>query len=86
MRDDSIAGLSTVAATYSDDTSKNAEERPARTKRCAQCGGPFGLVRHRRALAQFCSVACVNENAENMAKAIKIKARWYLFLTGAVSR
>jgi hypothetical protein len=29
-------------------------------KRCAHCGGPFGLVRRRRGGMQFCSAACMD--------------------------
>jgi hypothetical protein len=49
-------------------------------KRCAQCGGPFGLIRRRRAARQFCSLRCVDEYANGVRKAVEAKARWYEFL------
>jgi ribosomal protein S14 len=49
--------------------------------RCAQCGRPFGLVRRRRAGQQFCSAACMTEQADSVRKAVRDKARWYAFLT-----
>lgn len=52
-----------------------------RRKRCAQCGRPFGLVRRRRGGMQFCSSACLNEQAESARNAFRDKARWFEFLS-----
>ena len=30
-------------------------------KRCYLCNGPFGLIRHRFALKQFCSKQCLDQ-------------------------
>ncbi|MBI1204097.1 MAG: hypothetical protein GC182_16470 [Rhodopseudomonas sp.] len=51
-----------------------------RRKRCAQCGKPFGLVRRRRAGMQFCSNACLTEQAQGAHRAVREKARWFEFL------
>lgn len=49
-------------------------------KRCAQCGGPFGPIRHRRAGKQFCSARCVDDRAEMVRNAVAARARWLEFL------
>jgi hypothetical protein len=51
-----------------------------RRKRCVQCGGPFGLMRRRRAGKQFCSQKCADQHADGVRKAVAIRARWYAFL------
>ena len=54
--------------------------REYRRKRCGQCGGPFGLMRRRRAGKQFCSQKCADLQADGVRKAIAVRARWYEFL------
>jgi hypothetical protein len=51
-----------------------------RRKRCVQCGGPFGLMRRRRAGKQFCSQKCADQHADGVRKAVAVRARWYAFL------
>jgi hypothetical protein len=51
-----------------------------RRKRCVQCGGPFGLMRRRRAGKQFCSQKCADQHADGVRKAIAVRMRWYEFL------
>ena len=36
------------------------------TKRCHSCSGPFGLIRHRFALKQFCSKQCLDQYKGNI--------------------
>ena len=57
-----------------------AEARAYRRQRCGQCGGPFGLIRRRRAGRQFCSAQCVESYADGVRKAVEARARWYEFL------
>jgi hypothetical protein len=51
-----------------------------RRKCCVQCGGPFGLMRRRRAGKQFCSQKCADQHADGVRKAVAIRARLYAFL------
>jgi endogenous inhibitor of DNA gyrase (YacG/DUF329 family) len=37
-------------------------------KRCAQCGGKFGLIRHRWHFRQFCSAKCREKFFHQRAK------------------
>jgi len=50
-------------------------ERQDRRNRCAHCGRPFGLVRHRLAYKQLCSVPCLTAEGERMQRALKAKVR-----------
>jgi hypothetical protein len=79
-------GATSLINTFGLLTSENAEGRPARSKLCVHCGGPFGLVHHRRARSQFCTAACANENLDTALKAIKAKVRSYTLIASAVSR
>jgi len=45
-------------------------------KRCAHCGGPFGLIRRRRGGRQFCCAFCVEAFDDAMRRSVKAKARW----------
>jgi ribosomal protein S14 len=51
-------------------------------KRCAQCGKPFGLIRHHRAGKQFCSQYCKDRQAEAIQKLVYAKGRQYDFSKG----
>jgi hypothetical protein len=57
-----------------------SNHREPRRKRCAHCGKPFGLIRRHSAGMQFCSVQCMDKQAEGVRKAVEAKARWYRFL------
>jgi hypothetical protein len=57
-----------------------SDAREYRRKRCGQCGGPFGLMRRRRAGKQFCSQKCAEQHADGVCKAVAVRARWYEFL------
>lgn len=46
-----------------------------RCNRCAHCGRPFGLLRHRLAAKQLCSQACMTAEAEQMQRALQEKVR-----------
>jgi hypothetical protein len=56
------------------------DAQDGRRKRCVQCGGPFGLMRRRRAGKQFCSQKCADQHADGVRKAVAVRARWYAFL------
>jgi hypothetical protein len=56
------------------------DSQDGRRKRCVHCGGPFGLMRRRRAGKQFCSQKCADQHADGVRKAVAIRARWYAFL------
>ena len=58
--------------------SSDVQDRPS--KRCAHCGGPFGLVRRRRAGKQFCSARCVDDHAAAVREAVRVRANWLDFL------
>ena len=46
-------------------------------KRCAQCGGCFGLVRYRRQMLQFCSRTCKKLYEHGLkAKVQRHKQEW----------
>ena len=49
---------------------------PEARKRCARCGGPFGLIRRRRAGRQFCCSACMEAYDDALRRAVQAKARW----------
>lgn len=57
-----------------------SDEKAYARKRCGQCGGPFGLMRRRRASKQFCSAKCAELNADGVRKAVEARTRWYAFL------
>jgi len=50
--------------------STGASKREAPMKRCHQCGGKFGLVRHYYLRHQFCSRRCVERFSGRIAKEI----------------
>ncbi len=62
------------------ETSVAPDRDEPRRRRCAQCGKPFGLVRRRRAGLQFCSAACMTEQADALHKAVQARAIWHAFL------
>jgi endogenous inhibitor of DNA gyrase (YacG/DUF329 family) len=43
-------------------------KQEAGVKRCAQCGGKFGLIRHRWHFRQFCSAKCREKFFHQRAK------------------
>lgn len=47
----------------------------ASRNRCAHCGRPFGLVRHRLGTKQLCSKPCADAEGERMQRALKEKVR-----------
>jgi hypothetical protein len=49
-------------------------------KRCAQCGGKFGLIRHRWYSRQFCSLRCRARFFNQLAKDRDKVRRWLDFL------
>jgi hypothetical protein len=49
-------------------------------KRCAQCGGKFGLIRHRWYSRQFCSLRCRGRFLNQLAKDRDKVGRWLDFL------
>jgi hypothetical protein len=51
-------------------------------KRCEQCSGRFGLVRHRLGLKQFCSKLCLNRYKADAERAMSRINAWIAFLTG----
>jgi hypothetical protein len=49
-------------------------------KRCAQCGGKFGLIRHRWYSRQFCSLRCRGRFLNQLAQDRDKLRRWLGFL------
>jgi hypothetical protein len=50
--------------------------RKAGMKRCHQCNGHFGLIRHKLALNHFCSRRCLNKyKTDTDRKMARIKER-----------
>jgi hypothetical protein len=60
----------------------NPAGRQDRRSRCAHCGRPFGLVRHRLASKQLCSASCLAAEGERMQRALKEKVRRFARLPG----
>jgi ribosomal protein S14 len=60
----------------------NAVTEAARRNACAHCGRPFGLVRHRLAIRQFCSKACLTAETAKMQRTLKEKVRRLAHLPG----
>ena len=58
-----------------------AASRKMRLNRCYQCNGSFGLIRHKFAVKQFCSKACVAEYRANSEREIFRLKEWTNFLT-----
>jgi hypothetical protein len=52
-------------------------------RRCAQCHGPFGLIRRRRSGRQFCCAPCMEAHDDAVRSAVQAKARWLDFLDRA---
>jgi hypothetical protein len=50
---------------------------PARHKRCASCGGRFGLIRQRWFATQFCSKRCRDKFLAEAAEH-RNRLRWWL--------
>ena len=48
--------------------------------RCAQCGGKFGLIRHRWYSRQICSLRCRGRFLNQLAKDRDKVRRWLDFL------
>jgi hypothetical protein len=46
------------------------------TKRCHSCSGPFGLIRHRFALKQFCSKQCLDQYKGNIESQASRSKQW----------
>ena len=51
------------------------------TKRCYQCNGRFGLVRHRLGLKQFCSNRCINQYKAEVERTTTRIKEWAHFLS-----
>ena len=51
------------------------------TKRCYLCNGPFGLIRHRFALKQFCSKQCLDQYKGKIESHGSRSKQWIDFLT-----
>jgi hypothetical protein len=49
---------------------------PPTSNRCCQCNGPFGLVRSRFALKNFCSNQCLNEYKTDTERKISRIKEW----------
>ena len=52
-------------------------------KRCAQCGGKFGLVRQRWHQSQFCCKRCRETFLDKVAREKDRLRKWLLFLRPA---
>jgi hypothetical protein len=50
--------------------------RTADKKRCYQCNGRFGLIRHTFALKQFCSKQCVDKYKTGTERKISRVKEW----------
>jgi hypothetical protein len=62
-------------------TAESSVLKTGHTKRCHQCNGSFGLVRHRLGLKQFCSIRCqAQHNADVERTTTRIK-EWAHFLS-----
>ena len=68
------------AELFSVETLTAGELREFRRTHCAQCDGPFGLIRRRHAGKQFCSAACVAEYTADMRDRARPRSHWYDFL------
>jgi hypothetical protein len=55
--------------------------RTVRPNRCYQCNGRFGLIRHKSALKQFCSKACLAEYRASSEREVSRLKAWTTFLT-----
>jgi hypothetical protein len=64
-------------------SASEAEAAIAGRRRCAQCHGPFGLIRRRRGGRQFCCSACMEAHDEAVRHAVQAKARWLDFIARA---
>jgi hypothetical protein len=53
-------------------------------KRCHQCNKPFGLVRQRFALKQFCSKQCVQKYQVDTERRVSRLKAWADFLSRKV--
>jgi hypothetical protein len=54
--------------------------RPVMNKRCAQCGGKFGLIRQRWHQTQFCSKRCREKFLDKAARDKDRLRKWLGFL------
>jgi hypothetical protein len=52
-----------------------------RTRRCYQCNGSFGLVRHRIGLKQFCSIRCLDQYKADIERTATRIKEWAHFLS-----
>ena len=77
MREQDQAQSVLGAIDFSDDSRAASELHAARRSRCANCGGPFGLVRRRRGGKQFCSGKCAEQYADGLRQALEAKTHWY---------
>lgn len=80
MRERDLARPTLGAKPFSGATPTAAELRDYHRRHCAQCGGPFGLIRRQRAGKQFCSAQCVAEYSERARHEGKSRPHWYAFL------
>jgi hypothetical protein len=46
-------------------------------KSCAQCGGKFGLIRHRWQSRQFCSAKCRDKFPDRLTRGTNKVRRWF---------
>jgi hypothetical protein len=52
-----------------------------RTRRCYQCNGRFGLVRHRLGFKQFCSTRCLGQYKTDVERTTTRIKEWTHFLS-----
>ena len=57
-----------------------AAPQPRKPNRCHLCNRGFGLIRHRFALRQFCSKACVAEYRTTSERELSRLEAWRNFL------
>lgn len=57
-------------------------QRQGRPNRCAHCGRPFGLVRHRLANRQLCSSPCLTAESQRVQRALREKVSRFVQLPG----
>jgi hypothetical protein len=56
----------------------------ARNRTCGHCGtSRFGLIRHRVAFQQFCSLLCKEQFAQKRAQQLSENKRWFAYLSRA---
>jgi hypothetical protein len=58
-----------------------SSRREGRTRRCYQCNGCFGLIRHRVGLKHFCSRRCLRKYKADIERATTRLKEWTHFLS-----